>query len=58
MLLRTGILVGFLVNHNRHSLPWFFVSVASKGLSFAVPLLTLDAGVYQASFPRLRIVEL
>jgi hypothetical protein len=40
MLLRTGILIGFLVNHNTPN-PLFFVSVASKGL--AIPLSLLDA---------------
>ncbi len=37
--LRTGILIGFLVNHNPEPYPVFFVSVASKGLSRAVSLL-------------------
>jgi hypothetical protein len=39
MLLRTGILVGFPVNHNREPSPLFFVSVASKGLSQSISLL-------------------
>jgi hypothetical protein len=33
MLLRAGILIGFLVNHNS---PLFFASVASKGLTISL----------------------
>src|SRR5712664_1309899 len=32
----SGRLEGGLVNHNRHPLPLFFISVASKGLRFYV----------------------
>jgi hypothetical protein len=43
MLLRTGILIGFLANRN--PTPLFFVSIASKGLSHILSLLFATVGL-------------
>jgi hypothetical protein len=49
-LLRTDFLIGNLVNHNWARPPLFFVSVASKGLRFAVrgySLLRMDSAAVE-----------